>query len=67
MIRKLVSLAAGARREASQDAALGASSDRATAGGRTHEWLELAIDELEERLAPGGAPKPPKPTAGWGC
>jgi hypothetical protein len=67
MITKLASLAARARRESSQETAPGAPSDRAAAGDRTNERLELAIDELEERLAPGGTVKPPKPTAGWGC
>jgi hypothetical protein len=74
MIRRFVWLAARARRESFPVAPLapprngGPPSDGRSVGDLSQERPALAIDELEERLAPGGtAYKPPKPTAGWGC
>jgi hypothetical protein len=63
--------AASAQRKGAPDGTQAARSEGGIAADRAEERLELSIEELEARLAPGGAVysstvKPAK-TAGWGC
>jgi hypothetical protein len=70
-MKKLAWLAASVRREGAPDGTPAARSEGGIADDRDEERLELSIEELDARLAPGGAVvsstvKPGK-TAGWGC
>jgi hypothetical protein len=70
-MKKLAWLAGPARHKGAPDGTPAARSEGGIADDRAEERLELSIEELEARLAPGGAVysrtvKPAK-TAGWGC
>jgi hypothetical protein len=63
MRRRLRSLPEPARREGAGERAPAPCSDGTAADDHARERVDLSIEMLEERLAPGG----PKRTAGWGC
>jgi hypothetical protein len=66
MMRSHGSLPGLARREGAGEGGPAARSDGAAADDHAEERVDLSIEMLEERLAPGGTPGP-KRTAGWGC
>lgn len=72
-MKTLAVLPASAQREGAPDGTPAARSGGGIADGREEDRLELSIEELEARLAPGGTVAPsavtvkPSKTAGWGC
>ncbi len=72
-MRKRAWLAASAKREEALEETSSLRSGAGLAGSPAEEPLELQVEELEARLAPGGTVLPkssgvkPGKTAGWGC